>query len=128
MSADPAMHLEAAVARLSAQVEGVAAGIAQTRTDLGREIGQLRRDIADDLGGIRAELGAATEQVRATNGKVREHDLQLAESRARSDERARAQTDALQRADRRWVRLAWSLGIAASVLIAGVGWIIALLG
>lgn len=115
MSADPRVSTEAAIARLSAQVDG-----------LGREIGQLRRDVSGDLAGIRTELRSVTEQVRTTNGKVRAHDLQLAEDRARADERARAQSETLARADRRWTRIAWSVGLAATVLLAAVGWAIAL--
>lgn len=111
----PPPNPDASIARLSAQMEG-----------LGREIGQLRRDSSEDLAAVRQTLTELRDQVRTTNGRVRKHDIELAEARAREEERGRVLSEVVARADRRWTRIAWAIGIALTGVIAGVGWLIAL--
>lgn len=120
MSSDPIITSEAAaaaVARLSAQLEGI-----------GREIGQMRKDVAGDLARVDERLDRLTEQVTTTNGSVRRHELELQEIKIRADERARTQTEALHRADRRWTRIAWSVGLSVTVMLAVTGWALAIAG
>lgn len=124
MSADPRVSVEAQLAHLVGQVEGI-----------GREIGQMRKDVTGDLAEVGARIDGLSAHVSTTNGIVRRHDMELSEIRVRADERAKAQADharqqdqRLKVADRRWVRIAWAFGLAVTVLIAGVGWALTLLG
>lgn len=66
MSADPRVSTEAAVARLSAQMEGI-----------GREIGQMRREIADKLGDLAQDVADTKAQAKITNGRVTAHDREI---------------------------------------------------
>lgn len=138
MSADP--RLDSQVAGLTADVGAVRRELEHLRTDLGREIGQLRTAISDRHESLEEALDRNTEQVRQTNGRVRDHDLQFAALSARADERERILRDqankdtaaakrAQQRLERRdrWL-LAFAAGSFTVLLAAGVGLLVKLTG
>lgn len=110
MSADPRVSTEAGLARVSAQVEG-----------LGREIVQMRRDIAEDLARIEA-------QTKLTNGRVTKNDARIRELEHIEEDRADDHRQSERRRDRVFVRATWVIGTLLTILIAGVGWILTILG
>lgn len=128
MSADPRVSTEAAVARLSAQMEGI-----------GREIGQMRREIADKLGDLAMDVADTKAQAKITNGRVTAHDREidriqtreqvrteiLADQQDKQEKRITAERD---RQDRRMRLMQWVIGVALAILIPAVGWLITIVG
>lgn len=128
MSADPRVSTEAAVARLSAQMEGI-----------GREIGQMRREIADKLGDLAQDVADTKAQAKITNGRVTAHDREidriqtreqvrteiLADQQDKQEKRITAERD---RQDRRMRLMQWVIGVALAILIPAVGWLITIVG
>ncbi len=128
MSADPRVSTEAAVARLSAQMEGI-----------GREIVQMRREIADKLGDLAQDVADTKAQAKITNGRVTAHDREidriqtreqvrteiLADQQDKQEKRITAERD---RQDRRMRLMQWVIGVALAILIPAVGWLITIVG
>jgi len=128
VSADPRVSTEAAVARLSAQMEGI-----------GREIGQMRREIADKLGDLAQDVADTKAQAKITNGRVTAHDREidriqtreqvrteiLADQQDKQEKRITAERD---RQDRRMRLMQWVIGVALAILIPAVGWLITIVG
>jgi Sec-independent protein translocase protein TatA len=110
VSADPRVSTEAAVARLSAQMEAI-----------GREIGQMRRDTSDRLDRIET-------QTRLTNGRVSRNDQRIRELEHIEEDRADDHRQSERHRDRVFVRATWVIGTLLTLLIAGVGWILTILG
>jgi len=110
MSADPRVSTEAAIARLDARLEGI-----------GREIGQMRRDTAEDLARIEA-------QTKLTNGRVTKNDQRIRELEHIEEDRADDHRQSERHRDQVFVRATWVIGTLLTLLIAGVGWILTLLG